>query len=69
MMKVKMTNHHPQIFRASDDSGLPKFPFDISIDDDYSGDELCPSCLKPFVDHNDRQLVYCALKRVRVKKR
>ena len=62
-----MTSNPPTIFRASEVP--PGFPFDISIDDDYSGDELCPSCLKSFVDHTDRQLVYCALKRARVKKR
>ena len=61
-----MNNRRPSIFRASE---VPaNFPFDISIDDDYSGDQECPACLKPLADHTDRQLVNCALKRVRNEK-
>ena len=61
-----MTSNPPNIFRASE---IPKnFPFDISIVDDYSGDQECPQCFKPYFEHTDRQFVVCARKRLKGEK-
>lgn len=54
------TSNRPQIFRASEEPP-PNLPFDNKIEDDWTDDEICPSCHKPFSEHNDRQLVKCAL--------
>jgi len=58
------SNSLPHIFRASN-PGPPKFPFDNSVDDNFTDDEICTSCKKPFSNHNDRQIVACALKELR----
>lgn len=59
------TSNLPKIFRASDALEQPNFPFDNKIEDDWTDNEICPSCNKPFADHNDRQIVKCALAELR----
>jgi len=58
------SNHRPHIFRASE-PGLPKFPFDNKIEDDYTDFEICPSCKIRFSEHSQRQIVRCALTELR----
>lgn len=55
------TSSRPNIFRASDALKQPKFPFDNNVEDDWTNNKICPSCHKPFSEHNDRQIVKCAL--------
>lgn len=57
-------DHSPHIFRASN-PGAPKFPLDNKIVDDWTDNKICPSCKKLFSNHNDRQIVACALKELR----
>ena len=64
-----MTDHPPTIFRASDLPRPPKFPLDNKIEDDWTDNGICSSCDKPFSEHNDRQIVACALKELRGEKR
>jgi len=68
MVKVKMTSNRPIIFRASDDPGPPKFPFDGKVGNDWTDDETCPSCNTPFSEHSDRQIIRCALAELRGEK-
>jgi len=47
----------------------PKFPFDddyrFERDFDEDFEAKCPSCEKPMEEHSSKQLVECALERVR----
>ena len=67
-MKTKVSNH-PHIFRASDVSRLPKFPFDNKVEDDWADYEICPSCNIRFSDHSPRQIVKCAIAELRGEKK
>lgn len=67
MVKAKVSNR-PIIFRASNDLGPPKFPFDSKVGDDWTDDKICPSCNKPFSEHSDRQIIRCALAELRGEK-
>ena len=60
-----MASNHPQIFRASDAPAPPKFSYDNKIENDWTDEEICSSCNKPFSEHNDRQIVKCALAELR----
>ena len=68
MVKVKMTSNHPIIFRGSNVPGPPKFPFDDKIEDDWTDNKICPSCNIPFSEHDNRQIVRCALAELRGEK-
>ncbi len=57
-------SNRPQIFRASEEPP-PNVPFDNKIEDDWTDNKICPSCKKLFSNHNDRQIVACALKELR----
>ena len=67
-MKVKMTSNRPQIFRASDAPEPPKLPLDNKVNDDWTDNEICPSCKKSFADHNPRKIVKCALAQLQGRK-
>ncbi len=63
------TSSPPKIFRASDVLNEPKFPFDNKIEDDWTINEICPSCNKQFSEHSDREIVKCALAELRGEKK
>ena len=60
-----MTSNHPTFFKAS---SIPKFPFDVSNNDDHSGDQECPQCSRPLNDHTNREHLVCARKRLKGEK-
>jgi len=63
-----MTSNRPVIFRASDNP-YPKFPFDNKfIYDDSKEHDDCPYCKQPYSEHNDREIVKCALAELRGEK-
>ncbi len=60
MVKVKMTNHHPQIFSAPDDPEPPKFPLDDKTESELiDDDDDCIICGKLLLDHTEEDANEC----------
>ena len=61
MVKVKMANHHPQIFSATAAAPeTPKFPFDNKTEDDLIDDEDdCIICGKLLLEHSEEDANQC----------